>query len=144
MAVNIFDVRAFKTWNFRYVDNPIQLIIEAIAVLMGDYDINRKWAANIILKILLRDDFKRFLLEDASLYPTSRDDGRVRAWKKAIISKGQCEMCGSKERLEAHHIIHWADYPQGRFAANNGRCLCHDCHTNEHYGDQSYYMMKAK
>lgn len=144
MEVNFFDQTAFKTWNYSLVKNPQEMIIEAIAILIGDYEITRKWAANLILKVLLRDDFKRFLFEDKKIYPVDRGDGRVLAWKKEVLSVGKCERCGSTEHLEAHHIIKWADYPMGRFDVKNGECLCHNCHTEEHVGDQSYHMMKAK
>jgi len=120
------------------------VILEAMAILIGDYDINRKWAANLLLKVFLRDDFKKFLFENKELYPIDRDDKRVRAWKKEILTKGKCERCGSTERLEAHHVLRWSDYPMGRFDINNGECLCHNCHTEEHHGEPEYYMMKAK
>ena len=142
--VDIKDTRAFKTWNFCLVDDPLEMVVEAIAILIGNYDITRKWAANLLLKALLRDDFKAFLFEDEGIYPVDRDDYRVLAWKKEILSAGQCRKCGSTEHLEAHHIIKWSEYPQGRIDIKNGECLCHACHTEEHAGDQSYHMMAAK
>jgi 5-methylcytosine-specific restriction endonuclease McrA len=144
MDININDSRAFKTWNFHLVDDPLNMILEAMTILLGNYDINRKWAANMILKVFLRDNFKRFLFEDKNLYPIDRNDYRVITWKKNILSRGKCEICGSTDNLEAHHILRWAEYPMGRFDVNNGECLCHKCHTEEHYGEKAYYMMKAK
>lgn len=144
MVIDINNSSVFKTWNFHLVDNPLDMVVEAIAVLIGDYEIHRKWAANIILKVLLRDNFKKALFEDYELYPTDRNDSRVLDWKKQILSKGKCERCGSCESLEAHHIIHWAEYPIGRFDIKNGECLCHECHTEEHHGEKAYNMMKAK
>lgn len=144
MEVNYFDSTAFKTWNYKFARNPQEMIVEAIAIMIGDYEITRKWAANLILKVLLRDDFKRFLFEDKNIYPVDRGDGRVLAWKKEVLSVGKCERCGSTEHLEAHHIIKWADYPKGRIDPKNGQCLCHNCHTEEHKHDQSYHMMKAR
>ena len=143
-SININDIRAFKTWNFHLVDDPEKVIVEAVAIMIGNYHITRKWAANLILKALLRDSFKKFLFEDNSLYPTDRNDYRVVAWRNSVLEKRKCERCGSEEHLEAHHIIHWADYPLGRFDIKNGECLCHACHTNEHFGEPSYHMMKAK
>ena len=144
MAIDINNKAVFKTWNFHLVDNPLDMVIEAIAILLGDYSITRKWAANLILKVFLRDSFKKFLFEDNALYPTDRNDYRVVAWRKTILGKGKCARCGSEEHLEAHHIIHWAEFPMGRFDIKNGECLCHTCHTNEHLGEPSYHMMKAK
>ena len=120
------------------------LIIDCVAVLIGDYSICRKKAALLLLKHFLPHNFLKFLLEDSELYPFDRNDKRVREWTKKTLEKGKCEKCGSIERLEAHHFIKWADYPQGRIDVNNGMCLCHKCHTEEHKFDQSYSMMKAK
>lgn len=143
-SININASKVFKTWNFRFVDKPLEIIVDSIAVMIGDYSIYRKRAAILLLKALLKDDFRKFLFEDEKIYPIDREDARVRKWKKEVLSKGKCEKCGSQKALEAHHIIHWADYPLGRFDIKNGECLCHECHTEEHHGDPSYYMMKAK
>lgn len=121
-----------------------EIIIDAIAVLIGDYEINRKYAAILLLKAFLPRDIVKSILEDDGVYPFERTDPRVRKWTMEVVSKGKCEYCGASENLEAHHIIKWADYPKGRIDVNNGMCLCHKCHTNEHKDDQSYWMMKAK
>ena len=144
MAVFQFDKGMFKTGNLHLVADPIPLIVDSVAVLLGEYDIHRKMAANMILKIFLNNKFKKFLFEDASLYPVKRSDSRVMAWRKQILSKGYCENCGNKEQLEAHHVLHWADYPMGRFDTTNGECLCHQCHANEHIGELVYDLMMSK
>lgn len=121
-----------------------ELVIDAIAVLLGDYHINRKYAAILILKILLPRKLMKAILEDEAIYPFDRNDPRVRRWTNEVLKKGECERCGSVEHLEAHHIIKWADYPQGRVDLKNGQCLCHKCHTNEHRHDQSYHLMLGR
>ena len=121
-----------------------ELVIDAIAVLIGDYNITRKYAAILILKALIPRKLMKAILEDKDLYPFDRGDYRVVKWTKQVLEKGKCEICGSEEQLEAHHIIKWADYPKGRIDPQNGQCLCHKCHTEQHVGDQSYHMMKAK
>lgn len=120
------------------------LLIESIAVLLGDYSIERKYAAVLLLKILLPKNIRKDLLNDPALYPYDRNDSRVAKWRKQILKRGSCEVCGAKKRLEAHHIIKWADYPAGRIDLNNGQCLCHKCHTWEHRFDPSYALMKSK
>jgi len=120
------------------------VVIDSVAVLIGDYSIDQKQAAILLLKHYLPHDFMKFLLEDETLYPFDRDDPRVRVWRKQVLSKGQCELCGTTVNLEAHHKIKWADWPQGRIDLQNGQCLCHSCHTKEHRWDQSYWLMKAK
>lgn len=122
----------------------IEIIIDAVAVLIGDYSINRKYAAILLLKALLPAKIAKDILNEDGIYPLSRDDPRVRSWVKKVVAKGKCESCGSTENLEAHHIIKWSDYPKGRIDVNNGMCLCHKCHTEEHKDDRSYWMMKAK
>ena len=121
-----------------------ELIIDCVAVLIGNYSMVRKKAALLLLKHYLPHDFLKMLLEDEELYPFDRSDKRVRTWTKEVLKNGKCEKCGSTERLEAHHFIKWADFPQGRIDVNNGMCLCHKCHTEEHKDDQCYHMMKAK
>ena len=123
---------------------PYDVVIDAIAILMGDYPIIKKKAAILLLKIAFPSDFVKFLFEDESLYPFDRNDPRVRTWKQIVLSKGKCEICGSKENLEAHHFIKWSECPLGRIDVNNGMCLCHRCHTNEHQGENIYWMMKSK
>ena len=119
-------------------------IIDCVAILLGDYSNIRKKASLLILKAAYSPKFVKFLLEDERLYPISRNDSRVRMWTKKVLSKGKCETCGSENDLEAHHIISWAEYPQGRIDVKNGICLCHECHTEEHKDDLVYYMMKSK
>ena len=98
----------------------------------------------MILKIFLNDRFRKFLFEDETLYPISRSDSRVLLWRKEILSVGHCQNCGTKESLEAHHILHWADYPLGRIDAKNGECLCHQCHAMQHVGEPVFDLMMSK
>ena len=119
------------------------VLVDAVAVLLGDYSTIRKQAAILILKIALSSEDFNILFEDKDLYPISRNDSRVRKWTKQIISKGKCELCGAKENLDAHHVLRWADYPKGRIDVQNGMCLCHTCHTEEHKGENVYSLMKA-
>lgn len=124
--------------------NPSEIVIDSVAVLIGDYSTIRKQAALLLLKHYLPHDFLKLLLDDPDLYPYDRDDPRVKAWRKEVLKKGRCELCGSMTNLEAHHKIKWADYPAGRIDPQNGQCLCHRCHTEEHRFDPSYSLMKAK
>ena len=121
-----------------------ELLVEAYAVLIGDYKIIRKMAAITLIKLILPTNKAREISSDPEFYPIDRSDPKVRKWKKEILSRKKCECCGSTEHLEAHHIIKWADYPKGRADIENGQCLCHDCHTNEHRNDKSYWLMKAR
>ena len=125
--------------------NRQELAIEVIATLISEETtINQKIAATILIKILFTEKERKMILENPAIYPFDRNDPRVRAWRKTILSKGKCEKCGARKNLEAHHIIKWADHPKGRIDIKNGMCLCHRCHTKEHKDDQSYWMMESR
>ena len=51
-------------------------------------------------------------------------------WRNAIFERDNytCIWCGSTSNLTTDHIKTWADYPELRFAIDNGRTLCLDCH----------------
>ncbi|MBA1336717.1 MAG: hypothetical protein HPY66_3152 [Firmicutes bacterium] len=141
--INFKNAYAFKLENFHLVDNPESWIITSLALLIGDYEIYRKQAALLILKALLRMDFLKELLNDNGIHPFDRNDPRVKKWIKNILSIEECQLCGSKENLEAHHIIRWADYPRGRIDSNNGMCLCKNCHIEQHKYDDIRFMKGA-
>lgn len=59
-------------------------------------------------------------------------------WKAQIFVRDnrQCVICGSGNQIEADHIKPFSSYPELRFDINNGRTLCHDCHTKtDTYGN---------
>ena len=55
-------------------------------------------------------------------------------WRTAVFMRDNftCQMCNKKEsvsgKLEADHIKPWSLYPELRFAIDNGRTLCKECH----------------
>lgn len=55
-------------------------------------------------------------------------------WRKAVIERDNytCIWCGSKKEIHADHIKPFALYPELRFAIDNGRVLCKDCHRKIH------------
>ena len=81
------------------------VLIDSVAVLIGEYEIERKYAALLLIKNLLPADIVDSILNDERIYPFERNDQRVRKWTKAVIKQGYCEKCGATEQLEAHHII---------------------------------------
>lgn len=59
-------------------------------------------------------------------------------WRDAVYKRDKytCRFCGQKGgNLEADHIKRFADYPELRFAIDNGRTLCVPCHkTTDTWG----------
>ena len=52
-------------------------------------------------------------------------------WRESVFRRDNftCIWCGTKgERLNADHIKPWCNFPELRFAIDNGRTLCDSCH----------------
>lgn len=43
-----------------------------------------------------------------------------------------CQVCGSLQNREAHHMDHAAYFPEQRFDLTNGITLCKSCHGQFH------------
>lgn len=48
ITINFNNPLAFKVENFHLIPNPEELIINSLAILLGDYKIYRKYAALLI------------------------------------------------------------------------------------------------
>lgn len=140
----IHDNRYFNVSNIKMLDNPLDTIVTAMSIMLSDACYQRKKACFSLLKLLLSTDFIEKMLDDGGIYPIDRNDKKVYKWKKEILSKGECEICGSKEDLEAHHIIGWSDYPKGRIDVKNGMCLCNKCHSMKHKGESSEKLILGR
>ena len=56
-----------------------------------------------------------------------------RDWRQAVFERDNwtCQMCGVRGcYLEADHIKPWCNYPDLRYAVDNGRTLCRPCHVS--------------
>lgn len=70
-----------------------------------------------------------------------------RIWRVAVFIRDDytCQECGERGgRLEADHIKPWALYPELRYAIDNGRTLCHDCHEKTETYGWKYYWLQIK
>ena len=71
-----------------------------------------------------------------------RGDLEYRLWREAVFERDNytCVWCGDNKggNLNADHIKPFCDYPELRFALDNGRTLCESCHkTTETYGNKN-------
>lgn len=62
----------------------------------------------------------------------ARKNVEYKIWRSAVFQRDGwlCQTCRLREnnKLHAHHIKSWADYPELRFDVENGVTLCEDCH----------------
>lgn len=63
-----------------------------------------------------------------------RHSQEYKLWRKSVFERDSytcvwCGLSGSKTKLNADHIKRWSDYPELRFAIDNGRTLCVPCHS---------------
>lgn len=65
-----------------------------------------------------------------------RNSAKYKQWRNAVLKRDNytCQNleCKSKNKLIAHHILNFADYPELRFDTDNGLTFCRGCHNKEH------------
>jgi len=71
------------------------------------------------------------------------NDPMYKQWRKEVYQRDgyKCLWCGSKKKLQAHHIKLWAHYPQLRYVLSNGITLCKYHHSLIHGKEQQYERM---
>lgn len=59
----------------------------------------------------------------------------LRSWSKMIRKRDnhECQICGSKDQLRVHHLLHKQFFPDLAFNPNNGITLCNKCHNEVHW-----------
>jgi len=58
-----------------------------------------------------------------------------RLWREAVFARENwtCRKCGERGgNIHAHHLQNFAEYPELRFAIDNGAVLCKACHMGFH------------
>jgi 5-methylcytosine-specific restriction endonuclease McrA len=69
-----------------------------------------------------------------SIINDNRDSQAYKNWRQSVYQRDgyKCVQCGSKDKLNAHHIKSWKDYPALRYDIDNGITLCEKCHIKLH------------
>lgn len=69
-----------------------------------------------------------------SLINDKRDSQEYKKWRLEVYKRDnyKCVKCGSKIKLNAHHIKSWKNYPSLRYELDNGITLCEKCHIKLH------------
>lgn len=71
-----------------------------------------------------------------------RNTKEYKEWRIKVFLRDnyKCKMCGSKEKINAHHIKSYRDYPSLRCDVKNGVCLCEKHHMLFHalYGTYGF------
>lgn len=54
-------------------------------------------------------------------------------WRRNIFERDsyKCVLCSKNNKLEAHHIKRWVDYPDLRYSKDNGVTVCKYCHPKK-------------
>lgn len=110
-------------------------LIKCLKIYMGDYSMLQQYACSILLKMILKEQYKEVMnqvKEELGFKINDRNNSKVIAWKKKIKNRGKCEICDSTTNLVAHHIIPWEYSIKGRTDVSNGQCLCNKCHKMIH------------
>ena len=87
---------------------------------------------------------KRFYVQKKKR-PAARnyDDPLYKNWRKQVFVRDgyKCQWpgCTCGKRINAHHILKWADYPGMRFVLMNGITLCKK-HHDQVKGREDYYV----
>lgn len=76
-----------------------------------------------------------------------RNSLEYKLWRTAVFERDKytCVWCGNKKsgNLQADHIKPFAYYPEFRFAIDNGRTLCKECHkTTDTWGHKAHKFIQ--
>jgi hypothetical protein len=74
-----------------------------------------------------------------------RNSKEYRAWRRSVFRRDWfcCQMsgCGSKKKIEAHHIRRFCDRPELIADVDNGITLCRSCHASIRNTEAQYIAL---
>lgn len=75
-----------------------------------------------------------------------RGDHKYNSWAKSVKEKYNytCMVCGSTEKIIAHHLESYAYNEESRYDIENGVALCRDCHVDFHINFMGNYKTYCK
>ena len=53
---------------------------------------------------------------------------KLKEWSRRIRINMTCQVCGSMENLDSHHLLPKERWPEYKFELMNGICVCKKCH----------------
>lgn len=75
-----------------------------------------------------------------SINASLRSSYEMNEWRKKVFKRDgyTCQSCACKGKMEAHHILSFANFPEHRFEIKNGLTLCPKCHKlTDNYGSKT-------
>ena len=69
------------------------------------------------------------------IYERLRHNMQYKIWRKTVLERDNfiCQKCGQKGgNLRTHHINNFAEFPELKYAIDNGITLCENCHKEFH------------
>lgn len=90
------------------------------------------WSSGTTRYVCLDCCYSRSIAKQENL--KKRTNSSINHWAARIVKRYPfCTICGSKEGLEAHHIIPVSHSMKYAYADTNGITLCKNCHWLVHH-----------
>ena len=82
----------------------------------------------------IEESLEEFTSEYETVDPTSRESPEYISWRDSVLSRDghECQCCGLKKHLHAHHLYGYKEHPDLRLDKGNGITLCQFCHDKYH------------